>query len=141
MQLGYEPLTARQLQQSFSIQTSFWFKAFGDDLLEEVVIDISCVFESHYEIADTGFSPGGEQLEAFRRGNAVFNAWPYFREFVQSAVTRMGATAPPVPFLRLVPKNEPELSLKSSIKAATALADTPEIADKSPTKIVARKKR
>jgi preprotein translocase subunit SecB len=29
-------------------------------------------------------------LDAFAKTNAVFNAWPYWREFVQSTTVRMG---------------------------------------------------
>lgn len=39
--------------------------------------------------------------EAFARINAVFNAWPYWRELVQSTVVRMGFPSPHVPLLRV----------------------------------------
>jgi len=40
-------------------------------------------------------------LEEFADINALFNAWPYWREFVQSITTRMGLAPLTVPVLRI----------------------------------------
>jgi hypothetical protein len=42
-----------------------------------------------------------EDAEAFAQINAVFNAWPYWREIVQSTATRMGILIPPIPLLKI----------------------------------------
>ncbi len=105
--LGFEPGPAVVLKQSFLIETNFWFRSLAEDPLQEPIIEITCTFESRYDITDPDFEPSAEQLEAFRKGNAVFNTWLFFREFVQSTVTRRGSPVPPVPFLRLVPKDNP----------------------------------
>ena len=42
-----------------------------------------------------------ENLQAFATTNGVYNAWPYWREYVQSTVTRMGFPPIVVPVFRL----------------------------------------
>jgi hypothetical protein len=68
------------------------------------LILIECSFEAEYRFRDD--MPSEEQIEAFGSANAVFNCWPFFREFVQTSVARMHFPPPPVPFLRLVRKSE-----------------------------------
>jgi len=41
--------------------------------------------------------------DAFARTNAIFNVWPYWREFVQSATVRLGLPALTLPLFRLQP--------------------------------------
>ena len=43
-----------------------------------------------------------KNLSAFGATNGVFNAWPYWREFVQSTTMRMGLQILTVPLYRLV---------------------------------------
>ena len=43
----------------------------------------------------------GEHLSAFANVNARFNAWPYFREIVQSSVARMGLPPVVLPVFRV----------------------------------------
>lgn len=47
--------------------------------------------------AKSGFrsDPSEQHVVAFHGGNAIFNCWQYFREFIQSATARMGF--PPLP--------------------------------------------
>lgn len=40
-----------------------------------------------------------EKIDAFGKMNAVYNAWPYVREFVQSTLLRMGLPALTLPVL------------------------------------------
>ncbi len=42
-----------------------------------------------------------EHLDAFGRMNGIYNAWPYWREFVQSSSNRMGLPALVVPSLKV----------------------------------------
>jgi hypothetical protein len=41
-----------------------------------------------------------KHLDAFSMTNGIFNAWPYWREFVQNTVTRMGFSPITVPVFR-----------------------------------------
>src|ERR1035438_9475279 len=65
---------------------------------------VECAFDLDYELDDKSFQPSLESVTAFKDGNAVFNCWPYTREFVQNIAARMGLDLPPLPFLRIVPK-------------------------------------
>ena len=63
-------------------------------------VELTCVLDLRYALPD-GFGSTPEERQAFADLNGVFNAWPYFREFVQSATVRMGLPAFVVPVLRL----------------------------------------
>ena len=90
---------------SLTLNTDFSF-AISQEGDEDSVIRIECRFEGqYYLVAD--YAPSPEQIEAFRTANAVFNSWPYFREYVQNTTVRMGFPPPPVEFLRLVQKQPP----------------------------------
>lgn len=56
------------------------------------------------------------ELEAFANLNGVFNAWPYFREFLQSATTRMGLPPFVLPVFRV---RRAESAGKAAGKAAS----------------------
>jgi len=47
-----------------------------------------------------GFLVDDQQADLYAQFNGVFNAWGYWREYVQSACCRMGIPAPPVPVYR-----------------------------------------
>jgi hypothetical protein len=51
-----------------------------------------------------GFAPTAEQINAFKDGNAIFNCWPYCRQYVQEMIQRMGYPPLTLPFLRVVTK-------------------------------------
>lgn len=72
-----------------------------DDGVAAVVVE--CDFEADYEMAE-GFALSPEAARAFKDGNAIFNVWPYFREYLQSSLQRMGLPPLTAPFLRLQPK-------------------------------------
>ncbi len=64
------------------------------------LVTVSAVFDLEYGCEGLeDFTE--EQLSAFARLNGVFNAWPYWREFVQSMTTRMGLPALVLPVYRI----------------------------------------
>jgi len=64
------------------------------------VLDIGASFLLVYKGEDVkGFDK--ETLEEFADINGLFNAWPYWREFVQNVTTRMGLPPLTVPVLRV----------------------------------------
>jgi hypothetical protein len=73
---------------------------------EGPVVEVDCAFRLDYDLRP-GFQPTDAQIEAFKDGNAIFNAWPYFREYLQSTFQRMGLPPFTLPFLRLHPKPSP----------------------------------
>lgn len=74
---------------------------------DNVFFNIDCSFEVQYRIQDESFQPSPESINAFKEGNAIFNCWPYAREFVQDMAARMAVHPPPLPFLRILPKRSP----------------------------------
>ncbi len=67
------------------------------------LVEIECTFEATYAFRPE-FTPTDEQVTAFQAGNTVFNCWPFFREFLQSSLQKMGYPVPPLPLLRLDPE-------------------------------------
>jgi hypothetical protein len=90
------------LSTKLAIPIRFAFKAVTEADHREV-ISITCRFEATYDLTE-GFEPSAQQIAAFKEGNAVFNCWTYFREFVHSSVSRMNYPPPTLPFLRMVPR-------------------------------------
>lgn len=92
-----EPTEDRSLrvETAFSLEV----RSADDDGLQA---EIRATFELSYAIPDEeSFSP--EELEAFAEGNAVFNAWPYWRELVQASLARMSLPPLTLPVFRVVP--------------------------------------
>jgi hypothetical protein len=111
----FRPGACRHSPESVTFEISFKFtvrkseegRKPEDVKKPEDLIKISCLFEAEYSLKPD-FHPTEEQLRAFHHGNAVFNCWPYFREFVQNSAVRMHLPPPPVPFLRLMPPQKKE---------------------------------
>jgi hypothetical protein len=63
-----------------------------------VVFRIEASFDIKYSIADT---TGLEKshFEAFSRMNGVYNLWPYWREYVQNTLPRMGLPSLTLPVM------------------------------------------
>ena len=84
------------------IETAFTMEVRSADGDEKLQAEIRGTFELSYEIPD-GESFSSEELEAFGEVNAVFNAWPYWRELVQVSLARMSMPPLTVPVFRVVP--------------------------------------
>jgi len=69
----------------------------------ETVVSVECTYEVDYQLRE-GFEPSAKEVKAFKDGNVIFNCWPYFREYLQESVQRMGFPALTAPFLRVQPK-------------------------------------
>lgn len=70
---------------------------------QAVVVKIQ--YELEYELPE-GLQVTRSEIQAFARVNGVFNAWPYFRETVQSAMQRMDLPPLVLPVYR-VPQPSP----------------------------------
>ena len=86
------------------------------------VIVVECQFEAEYGLV-SDYRPAENEIEAFRSANAVFNCWPFFREFVQSATARMNFPSAPVPFLRITRKQEQVPEAPPAIEGAPAATE------------------
>jgi preprotein translocase subunit SecB len=70
---------------------------------EKAVVCVECTFEVSYHLRPE-FTPTTEQVKAFKDGNAIFNCWPYCRQYVQDMIQRMGYPPLVLPFLRVQTK-------------------------------------
>lgn len=67
---------------------------------EELLVRIEARFALTYMLASQE-DLSEENYEAFGQRNGVYNAWPYWREFVQSTTVRMGLPALTMPVYRV----------------------------------------
>ena len=88
---------------SLRIETTFAMEARSASDEEKLQAEIRGTFELSYKIPDDE-SFSSEELDAFGQVNAVFNAWPYWRELVQASLARMSMPPLTVPVFRL-PRN------------------------------------
>lgn len=93
-----EPTSDRSLR--IEIAFTMEVRSAGDD--EQLQAEIRGMFELSYEIPDDE-SFSSEEFEAFGDVNAVFNAWPYWRELVQASLARMSMPPLTVPVFRVAP--------------------------------------
>ena len=89
---------------SLRVETTFTMEVRGASDEEELQAEIRGRFELSYEIPDDE-SFSSEVLEAFGHVNAVFNAWPYWRELVQTSLARMSMPPLTMPVFRLPPRD------------------------------------
>jgi len=87
-----------------------------DEKKPETVVLVECAYEVDYLLRE-GVEITPEHVKAFKDGNAIFNAWPYFREYLQNNLQRMGLPPLIAPFLRLQPK--PKLRKREKNKQET----------------------
>lgn len=67
----------------------------------EELVSIRAGFEVCYRLPVDTDAPSGEVLEKFGQHNAIFNTWPYWREYLQSQLARMSLPTFMLPVFRL----------------------------------------
>lgn len=88
--------------QSFSAKVSFEFKGCPVEDDKNEIINIKAEFLLKYKLrGKEGVSI--DDLKAFCSMNPLYNAWPYWREFVQSMSNRMDTPVFTVPLLKIRP--------------------------------------
>jgi hypothetical protein len=107
---------------NITILCNFQVAAFSGETPDKLVMKIEASFCTSLE-SISGFDLfqdfNGDPPEYYENlGNAfminpIFNAWPYWREFVQSMSTRMGYPALTVPLLEIVPEKSITKEVKS----------------------------
>ncbi len=92
--------------KNIAIVASFELDAYVKDARkEDPDFKIGASFVLSYKI-DNLEGLGEEHIQAFGESNGLYNAWPYWREYVQNIVARMGLPSLTIPVFRLVPKEE-----------------------------------
>lgn len=102
----------------------FHFKAFTDSKfakskVQKPVVVIEASFLLAYKIENfEGLTQEG--FELFANLNGIYNAWPYWREFVQNSIARMGLPSLAIPVFRIVkPPKEKAIKQKIAKKKVT----------------------
>ena len=87
---------------------------------DAAAIVVAVSFEATYRIPATASAPENV-LNEFAELNGIFNAWPYFREFVHAALARMGLPPFILPVYRLAaPKSEAKTKREPKERQKTA---------------------
>ena len=76
---------------------------------ESIEIIIEAEFMLTYKVKDLK-ELSDEGILAFAKTNGIFNAWPYWREYVQSTIARLGIPNYTVPVFRLGAEEGPKKS-------------------------------
>lgn len=85
------------------ILCNFGVVAFSGKSPDKIVMSIEATFCTSYVLKPIEeFNPN--DIEHFAKINPIYNAWAYWREFVQSMTTRMGFPALTIPLLKITPK-------------------------------------
>jgi hypothetical protein len=109
LEVNFKPAGFHLEPECLTLNTDFTFAIVREGQKDNPVVLIECRFEGQYALAPE-YIPSQAQIEAFRTANAVFNCWPFFREYVQNATVRLGFQPPPIPFLRMIQKQLVETS-------------------------------
>lgn len=104
----------------FVVEVSFDYAAWDSCDPPQRLFQVNCAFEVSYRIRDA-YMPNEHEKLSFSRGTAVFNCWPYAREFFRDITSRLGHSAPALPLLRIKPKKPPKGSGIQSSPTATDL--------------------
>ena len=123
--LKHEAENAAIAGSKLTIPIKFGLRAVTEDKQSEVII-VACRLEVDYDLNE-GYIPSQEEIEAFRQGNAIFNCWAYFREYVQSSVARMNFPPITLPFLRMVPKAIAQKDVAIEGKETNQLINAPPV--------------
>lgn len=86
------------------VEVSFEYSAWDSSEPPERLFLVNCTFEVSYQVR-VGHAPTEEEISSFSRGTAVFNCWPYAREYLRDITARIGHQTPALPLLRIIPKN------------------------------------
>ena len=89
-------------QKGADLTAHIRFDLFGgqpQDLAKRLV-EVSATFRLDYHLTKS-FQLSPQQRHAFAQVNVIYNAWPYWRELVQSTLARMGIPPLIVPVFRI----------------------------------------
>ena len=89
--------------EQFVVEVSFEYAAWDSSEPPERIFLVNCTFEVCYRLRDA-YVPSDAERSSFSRGTAVFNCWPYAREFLRDITARLGHQVPVLPLLRITPK-------------------------------------
>ena len=98
-------------RSSILVFVNFRFKCFGVGKADTQIIGIVSEFVLTYTISSfDGLTDDG--IKEFANLNGVFNAWPYWREFIQNTIARMNLPPLTIPVYRLSSPSKKRKSAK-----------------------------
>jgi hypothetical protein len=92
--------SVRRAVADLVIEIRFGLRGVGKDDVSSKLFELSAAFELTYKLDKKTDFPAA-QLRAFSSVNGLYNAWPYWREFVQNTAARMGLPRLVVPVFRV----------------------------------------
>ena len=92
-------INERQDSGTFFVVAKIGTQLVPEQAKEEPLVSIETSFELQYRLPE-GFRVDPQTLTTFAETNGIYNAWPYWREFVQSTFARMGLPPVVLPLLR-----------------------------------------
>jgi hypothetical protein len=99
------------------VEVSFEYSAWDSSEPPERLFLVNCTFEVSYQVKD-GHDPTEDEISSFSRGTAVFNCWPYAREYLRDITARIGHQTPALPLLRIIPR---KVESQKTLDIASAL--------------------
>jgi hypothetical protein len=106
------------------VEVSFEYSAWDSSEPSERLFQVNCTFEASYQLSPE-YSPTPEQVSSFCRGTALFNCWPYAREFLRDITSRIGHQTPTLPLLRIVPRKV-DPAAQETIETTATMAEISE---------------
>jgi preprotein translocase subunit SecB len=85
---------------SFYVIASIHFRLAGNKPEAEPAVSVKASFELEYQLPSE-FNVKQKELNDFAEINSVFNAWPYWREYIQNVFSRMNLPPMTLPVYRL----------------------------------------
>jgi preprotein translocase subunit SecB len=111
-------LQSKEDKNILHILCNFGVVAFSGKSTDKILMSIEATLCTSYVLKPiSDFNPA--DIEYFAKINPIYNAWPYWREFVQSMTIRMGFPALTIPLLKIMPK-------KSAVKKGKRQPDSKE---------------
>ena len=92
-------ISERQDNGTFFVVAKIGTQLVPEHAKEDPLVSIETSFELQYSLPEK-FHTDPETLTTFAETNGLYNAWPYWREFVQSTFARMGLPPVVLPLLR-----------------------------------------
>ena len=92
-------ISERHENGTFFVAATISARLISEEAKEEPLVSIETSFELQYRLPE-GFRVDPQILTTFAETNGIYNAWPYWHEFVQSTFARMGLPPVVLPLLR-----------------------------------------
>jgi preprotein translocase subunit SecB len=105
-------LQSKEDKNILPILCNFRVVAFSGKSTDKILMSIEASLWTSYVLKPIkDFNP--DDIEHFAKINPIYNAWPYWREFVQNMTIRMGFPALTIPLLKIMPKKAAAKKAKS----------------------------